>query len=227
MEKQQTLFRQVLGIIIFSIAMGYLETAVVVYLRDIFYPNGFNFPLTSIPTKTLVVELFREAATLIMLVLVGMLAGRTKFQRFAFFLMAFGIWDISYYVFLKAFLGWPSSLATWDILFLIPVPWVGPVWAPCVLSITMIFLAGMILQQENRTKHLTIPFRHTLLLIVGSIVVIFSFCIDPIQYLSQFAWNSIGTYMPGRYDWWWFAIGEGMILYGIIRLHQWMLRQRR
>lgn len=214
MEKQTHFSRQIIGVIIFSIAMGFLETAVVVYLRQIFYPDGFKFPLIPIPSKTLIVELCREAATLIMLVWVGLLAGKTKYQRFAFFLLAFGIWDIVYYVFLKILLGWPASLATWDILFLIPVPWVGPVWAPCILALTMILFAAMILWQEQRTLKYSIPFKYVLLLIIGCIVVISSFCIDPISNLSQFSVGSAVPYQSGKFNWLLFVLGEVLLLVG-------------
>src|SRR5699024_5303295 len=94
-------------LLLFSIAMGYLEAAVVVYLRDIYYAGGFVFPLVPIHPRDLETELGREAATLIMLVGVGILAGRTRLQKVSFFLIAFGVWDVFYYVFLKLILGWP------------------------------------------------------------------------------------------------------------------------
>ncbi|MBK6833902.1 MAG: hypothetical protein IPG89_06345 [Bacteroidetes bacterium] len=66
-----------------------------------------------------------------MLVGAGIIAGKTRLTRFAYFIIAFAIWDIFYYVFLYVLLQWPESLFTWDILFLVPVPWTGPVIAPC------------------------------------------------------------------------------------------------
>lgn len=135
--------KQLLWLTFFSIAMGLLEAAVVIYLRYLYYPDGFRFPLTLMAENVVITELLREVATLIMLVGVAVLAGRTAHQRFAFFLIAFGVWDIFYYVFLKLLLGWPESLLTWDILFLLPVPWVGPVLTPCLVSLTMILMAGL------------------------------------------------------------------------------------
>src|ERR1044072_1842951 len=120
---------------LFAISMGFLESSVVIYLRELYYPSGFQFPLQPIPMAIARVEFFRELATLIMLIGVGILSGKTRLQRFAYFVLAFGIWDLFYYLFLYLFIGWPQSLATWDILFLIPVPWVGPVWAPCLLCL--------------------------------------------------------------------------------------------
>ena len=80
----------------------------------------------------------REAATLVMLLGVAMLAGTDRWDRIALFCIAFGVWDIAYYVWLWVFLRWPPSLLTWDVLFLIPVPWVGPVVAPVIVSVVMI-----------------------------------------------------------------------------------------
>ena len=107
---------------VFAIAMAYLESAVVVYLRLIYYPNGFDFPLVVIPMREALIELGREGATVVMLVAVGRLGTRGFWSGFAGFMFIFGVWDIFYYVWLKVFLNWPPSLATWDILFLLPVP---------------------------------------------------------------------------------------------------------
>ena len=88
-------------ITLFGIAMGLLEGAVVVYLRELYYPEGFGFPLKLMSNQVALTELFREAATLIMLMSIGALAGRTRIERFAFFIYSFAVWDIFYYVFLK------------------------------------------------------------------------------------------------------------------------------
>ena len=132
-------------ITIFSIAMGFMESSVVVYLREILYPGGFDFPLAPINLHLAITELIREAATLIMLLTIGIIAGRTASERFAWFIFSFAIWDLFYYIFLKLLLGWPESLLTWDILFLIPITWVGPVISPVLVALTMILLAVIII----------------------------------------------------------------------------------
>ena len=134
---------------LFGIAMAYLESAVVVYMREIYYPEGFTFPLKMIEGRIAVTEIFREAATMVMLVTIAMIASRHAIERFAWFLYTFAIWDIFYYVFLYLLLGWPSSLMTWDILFMIPVTWTGPVLAPVINSITMILLATIIIHRSK------------------------------------------------------------------------------
>lgn len=215
---QRQLRNTIIWVIIFSIAMGYLESAVVVYLREIYYPRGFSFPLNPIHARDIGVELFREAATLIMLVGIGILSGRTRMQRFAFFLMAFGVWDIFYYIFLKIILGWPVSLLTWDILFLLPVLWVGPVLAPCLLSLTMILFAGVILKKETRSGVISLPGSSLVSLIAGSLIVIGSFCEDPLRHLSAFNGDN-PAYVPSDYLWWVFIFGEMVIFFGIYRLY--------
>lgn len=135
------------AMLVFGIAMGFLEAAIVVYLRKLYFPGGFAFPL-AIPDDPVVIvaELVREASTVLMLLAVAWLAGKTFLQRFAWFLISFAIWDIFYYVGLKVFLNWPESLLTWDVLFLIPVTWVGPVLAPVLSSVLMIILAWAFLR---------------------------------------------------------------------------------
>jgi len=134
----------------FGAAFGWVEAAVVVYLRRIVYPDGFALPLVPIEPRLAVVELTREAATLVMLVAVAVLAGRTRWQRFAAFLVAFGVWDLVYYLGLKLTLDWPASMTDWDVLFLLPWPWLGPVYAPATAAVLMVVLGGLVFLREER-----------------------------------------------------------------------------
>lgn len=210
----------------FSIAMGFMETAVVVDLRELYYPEGFDFPLMPIAPRIALTEFLREAATIIMLAGIGILAGKNKMQRFAFFIYAFAIWDIFYYVFLKVLLDWPASVFTWDILFLIPVPWVGPVLAPCIVSLTMIVLTAAIIYLQEKGYNVTFKRQEFSVQILGCIIIIGSFIWDYVQTheLSQI-WilsskkallKDMTSYIPQAYNWWIFWTGEALIVYGIV-----------
>jgi hypothetical protein len=137
-------------ITIFAVAMGYLESAVVLYLRTMvnriqpYQPDPLpDFAALAVP------ELRREFATMIMLATVGWLAARTWRGAIGFALLTFGIWDITYYLFLIPLTGWPNAITDWDILFLIPLPWWGPVWAPVSIAVLMILfgLLSTVLEQ--------------------------------------------------------------------------------
>src|SRR3990170_1050100 len=122
-----------LAVLTFGIAMGYLEAAVVVYLRAALGAAPAGLPSIGDGAAFAVfesTEIVRELATLVMIAAVGWLAGRSKVERLAWAAVVFGSWDIVYYVGLRLLIGWPSSLESWDVLFLVPAPWVGPVWAP-------------------------------------------------------------------------------------------------
>ena len=155
--------RTFLALILFGIAFGYVEAAVVVYLRTIFVPirqetfhavaHNDLFPLLTVEhlqaagpeyARLLETELGREVATIVMLAAAGLAVAGNFRQWLAGFMIAFGVWDIFYYVFLRLLIGWPESLMTWDILFLVPVPWVGPVIAPVIVSLSMILAGGVI-----------------------------------------------------------------------------------
>ena len=220
-----SLRKKIIWLTLFSIAMGFMETAIVVYLRKIYYPNGFGFPLIPIDPDIALIEFFREAATIIMLLGIGILTGKTASQKFAFFIYCFAIWDIFYYVFLKLLIDWPESLSTWDILFLIPVPWVGPVIAPCIVSATMIVLALYIVFYQEKGINTKIKPREWGLLNLGSLTVIVSFMWDYFRYINQnnsekHIWtlsskkplfNEITGYIPTDYNWWLFSLGEIII----------------
>ncbi len=145
--------KRILRFLLWGTAFGYIESAVVVYLRALYYPDGFSFPLRPIGEEILLTETLREAATLILLWTTAALSYTTLQSRIAAFFILFGIWDISYYLFLKLLLDWPASLQTWDILFLIPSPWVGPVWAPLVVSSALILSSSAVLYFNARGEY--------------------------------------------------------------------------
>ncbi len=196
---------------IFAIAMGLFEAIVVIYLRELFYKDGFNFPLKTIPANIGKMEVFREAATIIMLVACGILAGTGKLQRFAYFVLAFAIWDLFYYIFLYLFIDWPESIFTWDILFLIPVPWVGPVWSPCLLCVIMILGSLYIISKTQINPQFRVKPLHWLMLIGGAVVCIVSFMWDYLMLKSSKSenWNifskedlfkEMETYVPQSFN---------------------------
>lgn len=214
--------RTFLWLSLFSIAMGYLESAVVVYLRAIYYPNGFDFPLVNMNSSVAITELGREAATIIMLAGIGIVAGKNNTQRFAWFLYCFAVWDIFYYVFLKLLLNWPESFFTYDVLFLIPLPWIAPVIAPCIVSLTMLGLALTLIRFNEKKSSIKLSFREWVLLISGSIIVILSFTIDCCKFIHLYngeAIDAVSHYIPRHFDWGIFCVGESIILLAIFLFH--------
>lgn len=219
---------------LFAVAMGALEAIVVVYLRQLYYPVGFDFPLTMLTSRMVSVEWLREAATIAMLITIGMIAGRNSLQRFAWFLYCFAIWDIFYYIWLKLLLNWPASLLTWDILFLIPVPWVGPVLAPVVCSLTMILLAAVIIYLQRKNDSFRIQVVEWAIMIFGVIIILISFMWDYASIiikdglLSKF-WvllndthllSNILTFIPTTFSWGLFLTGEILILAAIALMYR-------
>lgn len=145
------ILRKWIWVAVFAIAFAYVESAVVVYLRRIYFEGSFEFPIATVWVNgrhvldaLILVEMGREAATVVMLAAAGIIAGASALQRFCFFMIAFGIWDIFYYVWLWVILRWPESLMTWDLLFYIPLPWVGPVIAPVLIAATMTAAGSML-----------------------------------------------------------------------------------
>ena len=178
------LSNKLIWVTLFSVAMGMLESSVVIYLRELYYPEGFQFPLKATSYIVAVTEIFRELATLIMLLGIGMLAGKKKQERFAWFIYSFAIWDIFYYVFLYLIISWPVSLLDWDVLFLLPMMWVGPVWAPVTLSLLMILLALGILYFSKERNDGNLKLSEWTLLIAGAMFVIVAFCKDFYLYMT-------------------------------------------
>lgn len=216
-----------LRVTIFSIAMGFLESAVVVYLRALYYPEGFVFPLKAMPNIIMLTELLREAATLIMLVYIGILSGQTFVQRFSYFLISFAVWDLTYYLFLKLLLNWPDSLFTWDILFLIPAPWVGPVLAPCIIFFCMILLGIYLLKTAQHRKQLKLLWYDWILLCCASILFIISFTREQLYEAAALGRSLLETsqhYIPHQYDWALFLLALLTLFGWWIHFHQRQLK---
>ena len=185
-------------VVLLAIAFGYIEAAVVVYLRQIFYPGGFSFPLPRSPltagsSSLFAVEIAREAATIVLIFCAAFLSGQSRRQRLAYFLIIFAVWDLFYYVWLWVILGWPSSILDWDILFLIPLPWAGPVLAPVLVSLLLSVVAGMILYGDSAGRPVKMSLWDLLGYSLSGLAIITSFCIagshiTQSDYASHFSW---------------------------------------
>jgi len=183
-EKKRTIKRWV-WVLIFAIAFAWVESSVVAYLREIYYQGSFSFPIVAewkegkyILDRLMRIELFRELATIVMLAAVGCLAGRNAWQKFSFFMIAFGIWDIFYYIWLKVMLGWPESLMTWDILFLIPIPWVGPVITPVLIALAMTIAGSLIIYYDEKGFKIRFYWYDWLIVMGCGLLMIVAFCWD-------------------------------------------------
>jgi len=184
---------------VWGVAFGYIEAAVVIYLRRIYYPDGFAFPVVIIEPGIAVVELIREAVTLMFMWAVAALTYRTFQGRVAVYMILFGIWDIFYYIFLKILLNWPGSLATWDILFLLPLPWVGPVWAPLLVSMGLIYAGIVILWRDKKGTPMILDKRFWMLEITAGAVIVLSFLIPGQAVLKEA--------VPTHFPWYLFLAG--------------------
>lgn len=185
----------------FAAAMAWVESAVVFYLRTHvnrlvpYQPN----PLPAVgPLGP--VELVRELATLVMLFTVGVLAGRTWKARVGYMLVAFGLWDICYYGFLRLMCGWPKSLLDWDILFLLPLPWWGPVLAPMLIAALMI-VWGTLASRFDRPARPTPMTRGVWLLnFAGVALALYVFMADAIGVAGDGV-DALRTILPTSFNW--------------------------
>jgi hypothetical protein len=219
--------KNVLAICFFSISMAALESAVVVYLRRLYYPEKFTVSMQIVDKNIILIELLRELATIIMLLCIGYVSGKNFKERFAYFLISFAIWDIFYYLWLKIFIDWPISIFDWDILFLIPVVWLGPVLAPVICSFTMVLIAFLFLRNKKFNK---IKRQTYYLFCIGSSIILFSFTQDYLRIINDLhLWGKLhqlleqksfvdyaSGYLPDQFNWSIFFVGELFILSGII-----------
>jgi hypothetical protein len=206
----------ILSVTVFAIAMAFLEGAVVVYLRRI---AGITDPIQGAPLDATIgpIEVGREAATLVMLAAVGWIAGK-KFQaRLGYAVIAFGVWDIFYYVWLRVLTGWPHSLLDPDILFLIPLPWWGPVIAPVLISLLMIAAGAVLVVREEQGMRVRLDAPAASALGLGVAAMLYAFMADALSILPASA-VELSLLGPGEFRWIIFLIGLGMAGAAIGRL---------
>jgi hypothetical protein len=206
-----------LTVVLFATAMAWVESAVVYYLRthiDRIVPYQPD-PLPIIG-RLGPIELMRELATLIMLFTVGVLAGRNWRARVGYMVVAFGVWDIFYYVFLRWMCGWPQSLLDWDILFLLPLPWWGPVIAPVLIALLMI-VWGTLASQFERRRQSALSTRHVWLLnSLGVGLALYVFMSDAIRVSSEGV-DALRTLLPVTFNWPLFSIALLLLATPILR----------
>ncbi len=212
-EKQKWLI-----ITIFAAAMAWVEAAVVVYLRTMIDRIE---PYQPDPLPNFVglgqIEIVREAATLVMLASVGWLAGKTPRARFAYTAITFGIWDILYYVYLVPMSGWPHSIFDWDILFLLPLPWWGPVLAPVSIAILMIVGGAIALQTDASPRSIS-----WFVAMIGTVIGLVTFMADAIRVASQ-GTEAIRTVLPTQFNWNLFIIALAMMAMPVLDMVAWSL----
>lgn len=199
-----------LWVVIFAVSFAWIESSVVVYLREIFFEGGFSFPLVVKweEGKRLVhplvrIEFFREIATLIVLWATGWVAGKNRLQKFGFFLIAFGIWDIFYYIWLYVMVQWPESLTTWDLLFYVPLPWVGPVITPIMIALSMGMAGSFMIYFDNRGYDLRWRCYDMVVELGCALLMILAFCWDW-KNILQIPGDIERTGVPNPFAWWLF-----------------------
>ena len=199
---------QSIWVAIFAVAFAWVESAVVVYLRKIYFDGVFSFPLVVVWEEgkhvidpLIKIEFGREIATIIMLLAVGWAAGRNKFQRFCFFMIAFGIWDIFYYIWLYVMVGWPESLMTWDLLFYVPLPWVGPVITPALIAAAMVGAGLLIIYYQERGYEIRWRWYDMAVELACGLLIIVAFCWDW-KNILQVPGDIERTGIPSPFAWW-------------------------
>ena len=180
----------------YAIAMAFLEAVVVVYIRGLLRITNDHVALGPYVTM----EMWREAATIVMLASVGWLAGRRRADRLAYGLFAFGLWDIWYYVWLKVLTGWPETLLSWDVLFLIPLRWWGPVLSPVLIAALICVSAVLVVARMERGQRLEITPVNAGSLAAGGLLALYVFMSDSLHALLQ-GWTDWDTLRPEPFKW--------------------------
>lgn len=205
------------AVAVYALAMAYVEAAVVAYLREIYDIKDIVRDAPATPDRFTAIETGREAATLVMLLAVGWIAGSRLQDRLGYFVVAFGLWDIAYYAWLSLLVGWPDSLLDWDVLFLIPVPWWSPVLAPTLIAALMCVGGVAVIIQARRG----VPWRQSPLNVgtaaAGLVIVLYTFTADSLGALSD-GLDAVANARPSDFPWPLFLLGFILMSWGGLRV---------
>jgi len=209
----QTMRNTLLLLTAYSLAMALLEAAVVVYMRELYYPENPKelFPLHFLLSYDPRLELSREISTIVMIITVALLAERRNLTRkFAAFVFIFGVWDLFYYVWLKVLMDWPRTWLEWDVLFLIPMIWLGPWICPALIA-TLFMVWGTFALTTSRE----VAFSTASLSVfgVGAIIGLYSF-MQPALGMEK---SELVRYEPGYFAWWLFWLSFILMTIGLVR----------
>jgi hypothetical protein len=224
----RTSFRRVFGaLVLFGLAFGFVEAAVVIDIRAVYEPLHQRlhpsaspddlFPVLTLDDlrsagpmhlKLLHVELAREAATIVMLGAIALAFARNAREWLGGFLIAFGVWDIAFYAALRLLIGWPASLATWDLLFLLPVPWTAPVVAPMAVAVGMIVAGAAVLRREDIGRPVRLGALPLGTILIGAATMVVAFCWD---------WRAVvDGGRPETFAWGIFLVGGIIATFGFL-----------
>lgn len=210
--------RKLFWITVYAIAMAYLEAIVVVYLRELYYPDSMLslFPMRPFRPLDFVLELGREAATVLMILSVAFLAERPSFvRRFAAFVYIFGVWDIFYYFWLKVSIGWPVAWGEWDILFLLPTVWLGPWVCPALIALLFAVWGGAVLLSDAEYRADAVSAG---LFVTGALIDLASFLYKGLSVYLKGGMEAIQSWTPDAFAWWLFIPGWILMAAGLYRV---------
>lgn len=216
--------KSILWVGLFAVAMAYVESAVVVYLRKIYGINDLILSVPPFDAQIGAIELGREAATLVMLLSVGWIAGKKFQSRLGFAVFAFGVWDIFYYIWLRIFIGWPQTLFDPDLLFLIPLPWWGPVLSPVLVALLMAVGGAALVSNEERGRILRPALADWAMLAGGILIMLYAFMADALSALPADA-QTLSQLKPSVFNWLVFLIGFGLAVLFVWRVTKPALRK--
>jgi len=200
----------------YAVAMAYVESAVVVYLRRLY---GISDLMTNVPPfdpQIGAIEVGRELATLVMLLAVGLIAGKKFQSRLGFAIFAFGLWDILYYFWLWVFIRWPKSLLDMDILFLIPLPWWGPVLAPVLIAALMAVGGARATLLDERGIEVRFGLAQWAALGSGILILLYTFMADALAVLPA-DMDTLTSLKPTPFNWPVYLIGLGLVSFIVWR----------
>lgn len=200
---------------LFAITMAYMEATIVIYLRELYYPDNLLalFPLKLMTSTHFAIELGRESAAMLMIISVAMLVERGFTRCFAVYCYVMGVWDLFYYIWLKLLIDWPTAWLEWDVLFLIPWIWLGPWICPAVIALLFVGWGLFVIRRDSTDSPIQFSRWNGVLFVLGATCGLASFLQPALPYLNNPV--LLEGYMPGQFNWSLYVAGTLLMAGGL------------
>ena len=208
--------RNLLWVGLYAVAMAYVESAIVIYLRRLYGIGDLMVNVPPFDPQIAPIEFGRELATLVMLLAVGWVAGRRLQSRLGYAVFAFGLWDVFYYIWLWVFIRWPKSLLEPDILFLVPLPWWGPVIGPALIAVLMVVGGMLAVIGDDRGHQVRLLAVEWAAFFAGTLAMLYAFMEDALSILPADA-HTLSQLRPTSFNWLIYLIGLALASFVVLR----------
>lgn len=159
-----TVLSYLIALTAMSLALGYIDSIATYYVRRMpAEPEaGVDLlalePVEALSARELVLEQTRQLSIVLVIVTVGIIAGRNGLQQAGTIVFSVGAWTVLRYAALRTICDWPLSFSDVDAVLYMPEAVHSPVWLVIVVALALaatgvvLVRAGALVERRRRSR---------------------------------------------------------------------------